>query len=550
MEPIYQTYTEGGGGKRGGSESVEYGPPIGYRYDNGHSQYVNFDANGQYQNTANRSSDHGFGDLLKIAALAGGAYFLGPAVASLFGESAVAAGAAEGLAGAGAAGTALTPAAIESLVGTAGYGVNASALEAAAAAGIPASAVGANALGQIPGATTSAVFNPVSTATQLGDIANLTTPNVAALNAPNLTPAALESLSGTAGYGVNASALDAAVAAGTPLSQVGAGALEAFPGASAITKLTPAALESLANTPGYGKNLAAAAAAATYGAETGTTPLDVGTNANLPFDGVTPTIPNLNPNLLKQLQDATGLNGTQLAALLSGGVNALTSANTSGAIGAGLKAQQDATKASQDVLKGVYNQQLGFQKPYQGAGTNAINQLGQLGSGTYQMYDPVTGQPTTTDTGSGYLTHQFNAADLAGGLAPNYDFMLQQGQMANQRAANVGGGALSGNTLQGLNKYTQDYAGTAYQNAFQNYQKQRNDIYNNLSNMAGIGQTANQGAGTAGTSYGTGITGLNTGLANATAAALLGQAQAAGGGANSAANATFLAALLGQRTPT
>jgi hypothetical protein len=260
----------------------------------------------------------------------------------------------------------------------------------------------------------------------------------------------------------------------------------------------------------------------------------------------TPGSTSLNPNLLKQLQDATGLNGTQLAALLSGGVNALTSANTSSAIGQGLKAQQDATKASQEVLKGVYNQQLGFQKPYQGAGTNAINQLGELGSGTYQMYDPVTGQPTTMGTGSGYLTHQFDKNDLAGGLAPNYDFMLQQGQMANQRAANVGGGALSGNTLQGLQNYTQNYAGNAYQNAFQNYQTQRNNIYNNLSNMAGIGQTANQGAGQAGANYGTGITGLNTGLANATAAAMLGQAQAAGGGANSLANSTFLASLLNQ----
>jgi hypothetical protein len=56
MEPIYQTYSEGDAGRRGGGESVEYGPPIGYRYDNGKSQYVNFDANGTYQNTQTRTS--------------------------------------------------------------------------------------------------------------------------------------------------------------------------------------------------------------------------------------------------------------------------------------------------------------------------------------------------------------------------------------------------------------------------------------------------------------------------------------------------------------
>ena len=542
MEPIYATFSpeEKGGGERGGLTSGQYGPPIGYRYDNGSSQYVNFDANGQYVNTQNRNNNN---DLLKALAFGAGAMFLGPAVASLFGEGAITAGAAEGLAGAGAAGSALTPAAIESLAGTAGYGVNASALQAAAAAGIPVSAVGANALSQIPGATTSAVFNPASTATQLGDIANLTTPNVGVMGSANQAVAS----------GMAPGSVGAASAAGGALSPA---ELAAASGTTTLGNIAaPAAIsanQAVASGMSPGSAGATAAAAGGLTAAEQAAAQGVSTAGSTTADltaGAASALAN-NPSLIKQLQDATGLTGTQLAALLSGGVNAATAANTSSAIGAGLKAQQDATKASQDVLKGVYNQQLGFQQPYQGAGVNAINQLGQLGSGQFQQYDPVTGQPTTMGAGSGYLSHQFNAADLAGGLAPNYDFMLQQGQMANQRAANVGGGALSGNTLQGLQKYTQDYAGNAYQNAFQNYQTQRNNIYKNLSDMAGIGQTANQQAGTAGQAYGTGITGLNTGLANATAAAMLGQAQAAGGGANSLANSTFLAALLGQKTPT
>jgi hypothetical protein len=365
--------------------------------------------------------------------------------------------------------------------------------------------------------------------------------------ATTLTPAAIESLTGTAGYGVNASALTAAEAAGIPAAQVGANALSAFPGVT--PNLTPAAIDSLMGTPGYGTNASALTAATAA-----SVPLSqVGSGANLDNSGLSNTIQtatnaasNGDPSLLDKLKSATGLTGTQLAALASGATSALTAANTSNAIGQGLKAQQDATTASQGILKGIYDQQLGFQKPYQATGLNALNQIGQMGGGQYQQYDPVTGQPTTMGTGTGYLTHQFDKNDLAAGLAPNYDFMLQQGQMANQRAANVGGGALSGNTLQGLQNYTQNYAGNAYQNAFQNYQTQRNNIYNNLSNMAGIGQTANTGAATAGTSYGTGVTGLNTGLANATAASILGQAQVAAGGANSAANATFLSSLLGQ----
>jgi hypothetical protein len=223
------------------------------------------------------------------------------------------------------------------------------------------------------------------------------------------------------------------------------------------------------------------------------------------------------------LTDATGLTGTQLAALLSGGISAINSGNISSAIGAGVDAQAAANAQSQGVLKDVYNTQLGFQQPYQAAGSNAINTLS-------------ASQP--------YLTHQFDATDLQKGLAPNYDFMLQQGQMANQRAANVGGGALSGNTLQGLQNYTQNYAGNAYQNAFNNYQTQRGNIYNSLAGIAGIGQTANTGAGAAAQNYGKGTVDLNTGLAGVRAAGMLGQAQSNAQGASAIGNATWLASLL------
>jgi len=39
------------------------------------------------------------------------------------------------------------------------------------------------------------------------------------------------------------------------------------------------------------------------------------------------------------------------------------------------------------------------------AGANALNQLGALGSGTYQMYD-ANGNPIGAGTGSGFLTQQ------------------------------------------------------------------------------------------------------------------------------------------------
>lgn len=52
LEPIYETFRSAGRG--GEQETINYGPPIGYRYDNGQGQYVNFDAQGNYGYTQNR----------------------------------------------------------------------------------------------------------------------------------------------------------------------------------------------------------------------------------------------------------------------------------------------------------------------------------------------------------------------------------------------------------------------------------------------------------------------------------------------------------------
>lgn len=205
-----------------------------------------------------------------------------------------------------------------------------------------------------------------------------------------------------------------------------------------------------------------------------------------------------------------------------------------------------ADRASQVVQQNLntINQQ---QAPQRALGyTGGVTPLGELGSGTYQIYD-ANGNPTGTGQGSGYLTHQFNAADLAAGLAPNYDFMLQQGQMANQRAANATGGGFGGNALQGLNKFTQDYAGNAYQNAFTNYQNQRNNIYNTLAGIAGIGQTGQNQANTAATNTANAMASLGVGSAGAQAAGQVGQTNALANTANNIIGNYTLASLLNQR---
>jgi hypothetical protein len=208
---------------------------------------------------------------------------------------------------------------------------------------------------------------------------------------------------------------------------------------------------------------------------------------------------------------------------------------------------QSAAAQNASALQGqMFNTINTQQAPYRSAGYNALNTLGGLGTGTYQMYD-AAGNPTTQGTGTGYLQHQFGPEDLKAGLAPNYDFMLAQGQMANQRAANVGGGAIGGNALQGLNKFTQDYAGNAYQNAFTNYQNQRTNIYNTLAGIAGIGQQGQTQANTAGSNLANAQSQLGVGSAAAQAAGNIGTASAYGNALGSLGSNLTLATLLNQR---
>ena len=226
----------------------------------------------------------------------------------------------------------------------------------------------------------------------------------------------------------------------------------------------------------------------------------------------------------------------------------------SGLIGA------DAAKSAANTQAQSAQQALDFQKQQfnttqaqgaagRSAGYNALNTLGSLGSGTYGMYD-AQGNPTGAGTGSGYLTHQFDANDLKSGLAPNYDFMLGQGQEATNRMANAGGGVIGGNALTGLDRYTQDYAGNAYQNAFTNYQNQRTNIYNTLAGIAGLGQNAYNTSANASTQGANTIGNTIQGVGASQAAGTVGAANAITGGIQNAGNQYYLSQLLAKKNAT
>ena len=140
------------------------------------------------------------------------------------------------------------------------------------------------------------------------------------------------------------------------------------------------------------------------------------------------------------------------------------------------------------------------------------------------------------------LTQTFGPDQLKSNLAPNYQFMLNQGLGAQNQAMNVGGGG-SNIGIAGT-KFAEDYASNAYQNAFNNYQAQQTNIYNRLSGIAGIGQNAVTGLSNLATGNATNISNLGVGAANAVAQGQVGSAAAQAQGANSIANGLTLAAIL------
>lgn len=189
--------------------------------------------------------------------------------------------------------------------------------------------------------------------------------------------------------------------------------------------------------------------------------------------------------------------------------------------------------AQQKQLFDIQNQQTAAGR---GAGYQGFNQIRSMLPGQYMQYNEQ-GQPIGTATGQDYLTRQFTAEDFAKNVDPGYAFRLQQGQLANQAALNKVGGFVGGNVLTGLNDYTQGMASQEYGNAFNRYQTQRNNIYNTLASIAGLGQTSQQQANQAASSYGTAAGNIATNLANAQTGLITGAGAAQAAGQVGAANA-------------
>ena len=150
------------------------------------------------------------------------------------------------------------------------------------------------------------------------------------------------------------------------------------------------------------------------------------------------------------------------------------------------------------------------------------------GSGGASGARAGTGVAGSTAGGFGSLLAPFTA-DTMKQYSPAYQFQMQQGQQGvlNQDASSQG--ALSGAALKDLIGYNQNYANTAFNNAFNQYQTQQGNVYSRLMGVAQLGQNAASNTGAQGTALAGQAAQSATNVGTAQAAGTVGAANAYSG---------------------
>lgn len=220
---------------------------------------------------------------------------------------------------------------------------------------------------------------------------------------------------------------------------------------------------------------------------------------------------------------ALGLGGAALSAR-----SARSAANTQAAAMSNASALQAQTaRESIDLQRQMYEKSLELGKPYREAGYSALTRIQDL-------------LPS--------LTSQVSANEIRN--LPGFQFAIDQGIGAARQNANVGGGG--SNIDRAAQKFAIDYTTSV---AMPQVLAQRQNIYNTLAGVAGIGQTAAGGAQQAGAGYGANVANisgttagaignLGVGAGNALASGNIAAANSWSSALNNVGNAAFMYSLM------
>lgn len=253
--------------------------------------------------------------------------------------------------------------------------------------------------------------------------------------------------------------------------------------------LTPAALESLAGTAGYGTSAAAGA----------------GSGAGAYLNTLGATAPGA------ASAGATGLSSYLTPSNLQTGAGIVGGLLQNASQRQAASMQSDAAQRAIDLQAQINQQQMALNAPFYSAGVTGQNRLMDLlGLGTNK---------TAADYGK--YAKDFSMADYQ--ADPGYAFRLSEGMKQLAGGARARGGAVSGRTMMGAQDYAQGLASQEYGNAFNRYQTNRANQLQPLGNLQNVGvSAANQQSAALG-NYGSNVGNLLGQQGQAYAAGALGQ---------------------------
>lgn len=190
-------------------------------------------------------------------------------------------------------------------------------------------------------------------------------------------------------------------------------------------------------------------------------------------------------------------------------------------------AQAQAARDANDTTWRMYNQGRQDQEPWRQAGAKSLSELsGQMGD----------------------LTRKFTLTDFQ--QDPGYQFRIDEGQKALERSSAARGGLMGGRTLKELSRYGQDFASNEYTNAYNRFNNDRDQRFNKLSNLAGIGQSSAAQIANQGNQAGQQVSANQIGMGNAEAANIMGQSNRLNSFIGQVGGAAIGGMMSGSRPPT
>ena len=209
------------------------------------------------------------------------------------------------------------------------------------------------------------------------------------------------------------------------------------------------------------------------------------------------------------------------ASIISAGASLIGAGQQASAAKSAAQTQAEGARYAADIQKQMFDVLNEQQKPYREAGYGALTRIGQL------LPD---------------LTKPISREEILG--LPGYQFNIEQGTGAARSIANVGGGG--SNVDRAAQKFAIDYTlGTAMPQVL----AQRQNIYNTLAGIAGIGQTAQTQTGQIGSTFAGNIGQAAIGGAGAIAAGQIGAANAIAGGLGNVGNTAMMYSFLNRPQP-